>query len=437
MDKGTVRIGMSGWRYAPWRGVFYPQALPQRDELRYASRVFASIELNGSFYSLQRPESYQAWYEDTPPGFQFAVKGPRFITHMKRLRDVRPALANFLASGVLALREKLGPILWQFPPSFGYRRETFAAFFDLLPFNTATALRLARARESRMKGRAYLRIDETRRLRHAIEVRHESFRDPDFIALLRRYGIALVVSDTPKKWLRLEDVTADFIYLRLHGAQTLYRSGYGKRAIKAWAGRIECWRRGGEPPGAARASGDSATGRARRDVYCYFDNTDVKLRAPQDAQALARELGVGLGRRVPSGGTGGLSDPRLSLTGDPPRTGRRLTGAHAAVTARASCRATSASANCQRATRRKLPISTCGLAPGIAAMMRTAVIIPAAPAIHPTSRAAPPSRTSAPTHATAEAEKASIAKGIRMPISVPQKPICTWIACCTETSRAA
>ncbi|HEX4387497.1 MAG TPA: DUF72 domain-containing protein [Steroidobacteraceae bacterium] len=293
MDKGTVRIGISGWRYAPWRGVFYPQALPQRDELRYASRIFSSIELNGSFYSLQRPASYEAWYEDTPPGFQFAVKGPRFITHMKRLRDVRPALANFLASGVLALRGKLGPILWQFPPSFGYRRETFAAFFDLLPPDTAAALRLARARESRMKGRAYLRIDESRPLRHAIEVRHESFRDPDFVALLRRYGIALVVSDTPKKWLRLEDVTADFIYLRLHGARALYRSGYGKRAIRAWAERIECWRRGREPAAAVRASPDAPPRRAGRDVYCYFDNTDVKLRAPQDAQALARKLGMG------------------------------------------------------------------------------------------------------------------------------------------------
>src|SRR5579862_5647316 len=293
MDEGTVRNGISGWRYVPWRGVFYPQALPQRQELAYASRVFTSIEINGSFYSLQRPESWATWYGETPADFEFAVKGPRFITHMKRLREVRAPLANFFASGVLALRAKLGPVLWQFPRSFRYRRELFEPFFALLPTDTASALRLARGRDFRLKGRAYLRIDEPRPLRHAIEVRHESFRDPDFIALLRDYRIALVVSDTPKKWPRLEDVTADFLYLRLHGARSLYRSGYGKRAIEAWARRIDCWRHGRQPDDAQCASDAAPAKRVTRDVYCYFDNTDEKLRAPADAQALARVLGVG------------------------------------------------------------------------------------------------------------------------------------------------
>lgn len=216
-----MRIGISGWRYAPWRGVFYPRALPQRAELAYAARTFASIEINGSFYSLQHPSSWRAWYEATPAGFEFAVKGPRFLTHMKRLREARRPLANFLASGVLALREKLGPILWQLPRNFRFEPARFEEFFALLPADTAAALHLARGRDARMYGRSVLKIDAPRRLRHAIEVRHESFRDPAFIALLRRFGIALVVSDSPRLWPRLEDVTADFLYLRLHGARRL------------------------------------------------------------------------------------------------------------------------------------------------------------------------------------------------------------------------
>ena len=290
MGKGCVRIGISGWRYAPWRGVFYPQALPQRCELSYASRVFSTIEINGSFYSLQSPQSYAAWYADTPADFVFAVKGPRFITHMKRLREVRRPLANFLASGVLGLREKLGPILWQFPSSFRFEPERFGSFFGLLPRDTAAALRLARAREPHLHGRSSLAIDALRPLRHAVEVRHESFRAPDFIALLRRHGIALVVSDTPGKWLQLQDVTADFLYLRLHGASQLYASGYTPAALDAWARRIRAWRAGREPRGGERASPKRAPPRAARDVYCYFDNTDVKLRAPADAQSLARRL---------------------------------------------------------------------------------------------------------------------------------------------------
>ena len=290
MGKGCVRIGISGWRYAPWRGVFYPQALPQRCELSYASRVFSTIEINGSFYSLQSPQSYAAWYADTPADFVFAVKGPRFITHMKRLREVRRPLANFLASGVLELREKLGPILWQFPSSFRFEPERFGSFFGLLPKDTGAALRLARAREPHLHGRSSLAIDAVRPLRHAVEVRHESFRAPDFIALLRRHGIALVVSDTPGKWLQLQDVTADFLYLRLHGARQLYASGYTPAALDAWARRIRAWRAGREPRGGERASPKRARPRAARDVYCYFDNTDVKLRAPADAQSLARRL---------------------------------------------------------------------------------------------------------------------------------------------------
>src|SRR5688572_6351537 len=170
-----IRIGISGWRYAPWRGVFYPEGLPQRRELEFASRALSSIEINGSFYSLQRPESWTAWYRATPKGFVFSVKGPRYITHIRRLRDVESPLANFFASGVFNLKEKLGPILWQFPPSFRYDRERVRRFFELLPRDTRAPQALARRREARMKGRASLVIDRNRKLRHAMEVRHESF----------------------------------------------------------------------------------------------------------------------------------------------------------------------------------------------------------------------------------------------------------------------
>jgi uncharacterized protein YecE (DUF72 family) len=286
-----VRVGISGWRYAPWRGVFYPKALPQRCELHYAARVFDSIEINGSFYSLQLPQAYARWYADTPAGFEFAVKGPRFITHMKRLRDILRPLANFFASGVFELREKLGPILWQLPPTMRWQPE-LEEFLALLPFDGAAAASLARRRDFRMKGRSSLRIDPHHRLRHALEVRHDSFRDAGFIRLLRAHNVALVVSDSPGKWLRLEDVTADFVYLRLHGATRLYQSGYAAQSLARWAERIDTWRAGGTPADSALACPQRTGARAAHDVYCYFDNTD-KLRAPADARNLAKRLARG------------------------------------------------------------------------------------------------------------------------------------------------
>ena len=294
VEGGAVRIGISGWRYPPWRGVFYPPGLPQRCELHYAARIFTSIEINGSFYALQRPQSYARWYAQVPPGFQFAVKGGRFITHMKRLRNVGKPLANFFASGPFELGEKLGPILWQLPPNMPFDPGQLEAFFALLPFDTDAAQRLARRRDFRVRGRARLTYPgAARTLRHALEVRHESFRHPDFIALLRRFGVALVVSDTPRRWLRLQDVTADFLYLRLHGATRLYGSGYAPATLKRWGKRIEAWRLGAEPAQAERASTVAAPSCRARDVYCYFDNTDLKLRAPRDARTLARYLKLG------------------------------------------------------------------------------------------------------------------------------------------------
>jgi uncharacterized protein YecE (DUF72 family) len=288
----TIRIGISGWRYKPWRGTFYPIDLPQRRELEYASRVLPTIEINGSFYSLQRPKSYACWYAETPPGFVFSVKGPRYITHMRRLRDVEKPLANFFASGVFNLKEKLGPILWQFPPNFQYDRGRMESFLDLLPHDTLAACGVARKRSAWMKGRTRLAIDASRELRHAVEIRHDSFLDPSFIKLLRGHNVALVVAETARRWPMTHDVTADFVYMRLHGDKELYRSGYGDRALDRWARRIEAWSRGMEPTDAQKVLGEPPPPAKERDVYCFFDNTDVKLRAPVDAQTLMRKLGL-------------------------------------------------------------------------------------------------------------------------------------------------
>jgi uncharacterized protein YecE (DUF72 family) len=288
----TIRIGISGWRYSPWRGPFYPPGLPQRAELAFASRRFATIEINGSFYSLQRPESYAQWHAETPAGFVFSLKGGRYITHMLRLRNIEEPLANYFASGIFNLRAKLGPILWQFPPNFKYDRERMERFFRLLPRDTEAACALARKRSAWMKGRVRLGIDARRPLRHAVEVRHESFLDPSFIDLLREERIALVIAETAGQWPMAHDVTADFIYMRLHGDQELYRSGYSDRALSRWAQRIRAWHEGSEPAGAEKICARGPPGKAPRDVYCYFDNTDVKLRAPIDAQTLMRKLGI-------------------------------------------------------------------------------------------------------------------------------------------------
>jgi uncharacterized protein YecE (DUF72 family) len=288
---GKIHIGISGWRYPPWRGVFYPKGLKQDDELAFASRALPSIELNGAFYALQRPASYAAWYEATPPGFVFSHKGNRYITHTLRLRAIDGALANVFASGVFNLREKLGPFLWQFPPSFRYDAALVEHFLRLLPHDTEQALTLARRCEPRMQGRSVLAIDKKRKLRHAMEIRHDSFADPAFVALLRKYNVALVVADTAGKWPYHEDVTADFMYLRLHGEKELYSGGYTDEAIDRWADRIAAWSDGGQPADANCISDKAPPKRASRDVYCYFDN-DVKVKAPFDAHRLMLRLGL-------------------------------------------------------------------------------------------------------------------------------------------------
>lgn len=265
-----IRIGISGWTYAGWRGVFYPEKWPHKRELEYASREFNSIEINGTFYRMQRPENFRAWYDTTPADFVFSVKGSRFITHMKKLKDVDDAVANFFASGVLALEEKLGPILWQFPPQLAFNADKFESFLGLLPRTTKEAAAIAKKHDERVTGRAYLRTKQDRPLRHAFEIRHDSFMNGEFFKLLRRYQAGFVVADTAGLWPYSEATTADFVYVRLHGASELYTSGYSDQELDAWAKRIRKW---------------------RLDVYVYFDN-DRKVHAPFDAKRLAERVGL-------------------------------------------------------------------------------------------------------------------------------------------------
>ena len=293
-----VRIGISGWRYAGWRGKFYPKDLPHRRELEFAAATFNSVEINGSFYSLQLPSSYRSWRDATPPQFLFAVKGGRFITHMKKLRGVESALANFFASGVLALGEKLGPILWQLPPNLGFDPERLREFFALLPRDTIAAAELARKHDDKLKTRAFAKVDISRPVRHAVEVRHQSFMIPEFFQLLRKEKIAFVIADTAGKFPYAEDLTADFVYIRLHGAEKLYVSGYNDRALGWWAERIKLWRKGRQPRDARIVSdgkidppspSQQRAGDRARDIFVYFDN-DAKVHAPFDAIRLAKLL---------------------------------------------------------------------------------------------------------------------------------------------------
>ena len=270
-----VRIGISGWTYAPWRGRFYPKGLGQRRELAYVAERMNSVEINGSFYSLQRRSSYETWAAAVPDDFLFAVKGGRFITHMKKLSGIDTPLGNFFASGVLALGPKLGPILWQLPPSLGFNAERLEAFFKQLPRTTGAAAAVALDHDQRIpEDRALTEAANPEQpIRHAVEVRHESFRNRSFYELLRRQQIALVVADSPEKWPFIEELTTDFMYVRLHGHDELYTSGYSDESLDEWATKIRSWTAAGQ------------------DVYLYCDN-DAKVRTPYDAMGLMQRLGL-------------------------------------------------------------------------------------------------------------------------------------------------
>ena len=270
-----IRIGISGWRYASWRGVFYPPGLPQRRELEYAAQQLGSIEINGSFYSLQRATSWRRWAESVPEDFLFSVKGPRFVTHMKKLRDVEAPLANFFASGVLSLGHRLGPILWQLPPNLGFDAERLSTFLNLLPRRTGEAARWAAAQHepARLKGLGDTTAPVDLSMRHVLEVRHESFRTTAFSELLRAHDVGMVVADSAGTWPVFDDVTSDLVYVRLHGDEELYASGYSDDALDRWAERVEQWSSAG------------------LDVLVYFDN-DIKVHAPRDALRLEARLAL-------------------------------------------------------------------------------------------------------------------------------------------------
>jgi uncharacterized protein YecE (DUF72 family) len=271
-----VRVGISGWRYPAWRGDFYPKGLPQRRELAYAAGHLTSIEINGSFYSLQRPSSYAAWRADATAvraHFLFAVKGGRYVTHLKRLVDVDTALANFFASGLLALGPTLGPILWQLPERLRFDPDVLESFFSRLPRTTADAAVLAKRHDDKVPDdRALTTEEDDRPLRYALEFRSSTFATTEAYDVLRRHGVATVLADTAGRWPKVDEDTGPIRYVRLHGDRELYASGYSDRSLDEWAERCRAWAEAG------------------RDVFVYFDN-DVKGYAPHDAMRLIERLG--------------------------------------------------------------------------------------------------------------------------------------------------
>jgi uncharacterized protein YecE (DUF72 family) len=272
VEPGRVHVGISGWRYPAWRGDFYPVGLPQRRELEYAAERLTSIEINGSFYSLQRPSSYAAWRAQAPDGFVFAVKGGRYVTHLKRLVDVDTALANFFASGVLALGPKLGPILWQLPETLRFDPDVLDSFLAGLPPSTAAAAALALRHDDKLAGDRVLATAEADLpLHHALEFRSPTFAVPAAMEVLRRHRVACVLADTAGRWPKVEEDTAPIRYVRLHGDVQLYASGYTEQAIDQWAERCRAWAASGQ------------------DVFVYFDN-DMKGYAPHDAMRLIDRL---------------------------------------------------------------------------------------------------------------------------------------------------
>ncbi|HEY2861044.1 MAG TPA: DUF72 domain-containing protein [Terracidiphilus sp.] len=287
-EPGQIRIGMSGWRYDEWRGTFYPEKLAQRRELEYASRQLNSIELNGTFYSMQKPKSFLDWSKETPDDFVFSVKGAQFITHVRRLDNVAGPVANFLAQGVLRLGKKLGPILWQLPPNLKFDPQVLRAFLELLPHTHRQAAAFARQRDEWMAERSWFEVEEDLPLRHAVEARNKSFGTPEYISLLREHNVAVVVADT-EKWPCLLDITADFVYCRLHGNEETYPNGYDAEGIDRWAHRALAWSRGEEVSDGTRMHPEPAAKLPSRDVFVYFDD-DLKVRAPHDAMTLGKKI---------------------------------------------------------------------------------------------------------------------------------------------------
>jgi uncharacterized protein YecE (DUF72 family) len=261
---GNIRIGVGGWTYQPWRGAFYPKDLPQRRELEYASRQLTSIEINGTYYGSQKPASYTKWHDETPDDFMFSLKAPRFAMNRTVLAEAGGTITRFFNSGVAELKEKLGPINWQFLPTKQFEAADFEAFLTLLPRDIAG-----------------------RRLRHAVEVRHESFRTPDFIALARKYGVAVVIAGD-SGYPQIADLTAPFVYARVMGTQAAEANGYSEASLKRWAARARAWASGSAPDDMdyvePRAGKDEP-----RDVYLYVISGH-KVHNPAAAMMLLQRI---------------------------------------------------------------------------------------------------------------------------------------------------
>jgi uncharacterized protein YecE (DUF72 family) len=259
-----IRVGIGGWVFAPWRGEFYPKGLPQARELEHASRHLTSIEINGTFYRTQKPESFRKWADETPDDFVFSVKGPQFATNRRVLAEAGDSIERFFKSGVLELKSKLGPILWQMAPTKKFDPEDFAGFLALLP--------------KTLDGRA---------IRHVVEIRQPSFLVPEFIELLHKYSVAVVLVESGKHPL-IPDVTSDFIYARLQGTSEKEKTGYSAKALDAWAERARAWEAGGAPDD-LKTVGEKPPAKAKRDVFVYMIS-GAKVRAPAAAMALIERL---------------------------------------------------------------------------------------------------------------------------------------------------
>jgi len=263
---GSIYVGIGGWTYAAWRGTFYPPELPQRSELEFASRHLTSIEINGTYYGSQKPATFAKWRDATPAGFVFAVKAPRFAVNRKALADAGGTIARFLASGVMELKEKLGPINWQFLPTKPFDAEDFAAFLKLLPQESAG-----------------------QKLRHVVEVRHDSFRSADFIALAREHAVAVAIAGD-SQYPQIADATAPFVYARIMGTTAAEKSGYSDELLDLWAARAHTWAGGGAPQGLAYVGPHAKKGKPR-DVYLYVIGGH-KERNPAAAMSLIARLGA-------------------------------------------------------------------------------------------------------------------------------------------------
>ena len=264
-NSGAIRIGIGGWTFEPWRGAFYPKGLPHAKELAYAAERLTSIEVNGTFYRTQTPATFRKWASEVPPGFMFSIKGPRFAVNRRVLSEAGDSIKRFLNSGVSELGERLGPLLWQFAPTKKFDPADFAGFLELLP--------------PKFDGRA---------LRHVIEVRHDSFRTPEFLALLRQFNFPVVFTDHVK-YPNIADLTGDFVYARLQRGKDTVPTAYPPKDIAAWAGRLQAWAQGGTPGDLPCVEAGKTPKAAPRDVFAYVIH-EGKVRAPAGAMALIERL---------------------------------------------------------------------------------------------------------------------------------------------------